>query len=170
MIQRTDTDARVGANIKALRKARGWSQWQLGRFARVAAESVSNFETGARPVPAEKLKELARALGTTVETLSGGRVSAEEVSRLRSKPQVRSHEETASLAEVDVAGAEIRVEEKRGAIKIVATILPGYDARVVNNACAELQIRVRRLGFVKDLERDANPRGNAVEDEEDEAA
>lgn len=175
MIQRTDTDARVGANIKALREAKGWSHWQCGRQAGMHGGTVAKYEAGDRPLTAQALARFAHAFGVTKDELCG---AAETVTEIALRQPVRharprwKHDDRAGLdspAAVDVLGAVLHVEETDGELRISATILRGYDSLVINNALAELGIRVRRLGYCKTLARDVNPRGDVV-DEEDEAA
>ncbi len=59
------------ANLRALRELRGLTQAELGARARIAAASVSHFETGQRTPSLESLVKLADALGVTVDTLLG---------------------------------------------------------------------------------------------------
>ncbi|MFF4306804.1 helix-turn-helix transcriptional regulator [Streptomyces sp. NPDC001601] len=75
----------IGANIRRLREARGWSQARLAReiceAARVTGEPVgrqeiSRWETGKR-TPREWLPFLAAALGVPVETLKEPQAPAE---------------------------------------------------------------------------------------------
>lgn len=62
-----------GANLKAARKARGWSQEQLAAEAGAGSKGyVSELESGKRPIPpGTTLEMFARALGVPVDQLMG---------------------------------------------------------------------------------------------------
>ena len=56
-------------NIKALRKAAGYTQQQLADLLKVARATVGMWEVGRNNPPAKYLLALADALGCTVEDL-----------------------------------------------------------------------------------------------------
>jgi len=62
---------KAGAQVAALRRARGWQQRELAVKASVCQGSVSLAETGSRGVSAGLLGGLAAALGTTLADLLG---------------------------------------------------------------------------------------------------
>ena len=60
---------KIGANIAALRKEKGFTQEQLAAMIGVSAPAVSKWETGNSYPDITLLCPLARALGTHVDTL-----------------------------------------------------------------------------------------------------
>lgn len=63
------TQPRIGANIAALRKAKGLTQEQLASRLGISAPAVSKWETDSSYPDITLLCPLARALGTNVDTL-----------------------------------------------------------------------------------------------------
>jgi putative molybdopterin biosynthesis protein len=61
----------AGARLRAARHARGLSQYQLARMARVSRQAVSAVEAGLSDPSLRVALTLARALGLTVEELFG---------------------------------------------------------------------------------------------------
>ena len=63
--------SRIGRQIKRLREARGWSQSELARQAKLSSPAhVSLLESGGRREPTvSTLKRLAKALGVPVAEL-----------------------------------------------------------------------------------------------------
>lgn len=57
-----------GGKIVELREARGWSQADLARAARVAQPTISSLETGGQQT-SRKLPQIAAALGVKVSAL-----------------------------------------------------------------------------------------------------
>lgn len=57
--------AKVGAEIRRLRKAAGWSQQTLADEADVRRATISELETGERVPKMETLESIARALGVS---------------------------------------------------------------------------------------------------------
>lgn len=55
-------------DVKALRKARGWTQAQLAERVGVAQGTVSYWDNGTQPTAANAVR-LAQALGCSVEDL-----------------------------------------------------------------------------------------------------
>ncbi len=63
---------KLGENIRAARKAKDWSQVELGeRIGHVDGAQVSRWETGAEGVGRENLENLARVLGKSTDWLLG---------------------------------------------------------------------------------------------------
>jgi DNA-binding XRE family transcriptional regulator len=60
------------SKVKALREARGWSQPELARRAKVSQSTVCRIERGA-DMGASTALRLACALGVRVEDVAGGR-------------------------------------------------------------------------------------------------
>jgi len=61
----------MGARIAELRKDSNITQVQLAETMEVSQQTVAAWEVGRRGVPVSVVPSLARALGTTVETLVG---------------------------------------------------------------------------------------------------
>jgi transcriptional regulator with XRE-family HTH domain len=63
----------VGANVRRLRRARGWSQETLARNAGVTLNSVSRLENGTHSAPSlQSLYAYAQALDVPVSRLLEG--------------------------------------------------------------------------------------------------
>lgn len=60
---------KIGANIAAARKAKGWTQEKLGSFIDVAASQVSIDEKAKARMSIHRLVEYAQALGTPIGEL-----------------------------------------------------------------------------------------------------
>jgi transcriptional regulator with XRE-family HTH domain len=74
--------ARVGKKIATLRRARGFSQDELGRRAGVTQAALSRIETGIYRQPRRgTLRRVARVLGCSIEYLSGPAPVVTEVDR-----------------------------------------------------------------------------------------
>lgn len=67
----TDVDRTVGVRIKALRKARGFSQTELGQAIGVTFQQIQKYEKGSNRLGASRLQEVARALEVPVSALYG---------------------------------------------------------------------------------------------------
>jgi transcriptional regulator with XRE-family HTH domain len=89
----------LGARIAARRKDSGLSQVQLAQTMGVSQQTVASWEVGRRGVPVASLPALARALGTSVETLIGEKTQpakrgpapklAQQVERLSQLPKAK---------------------------------------------------------------------------------
>lgn len=62
--------AEVGARIKALRDALGWTQEELGWLVGTSEQTVSNWESG-RHLPRRSLAKLAATFGRTPNEILG---------------------------------------------------------------------------------------------------
>jgi len=62
----------IGERIRARRSELGWTQTELVRKAGMSAAFLSNLENGKRSVSADKLYDLARALGVSLDYLMSG--------------------------------------------------------------------------------------------------
>ena len=62
-------DEKLGKRIAALRRKRGWTQEKLAQQLGVSAAAVSKWETGAAYPDIALLCPLARALGSSVDSL-----------------------------------------------------------------------------------------------------
>ncbi len=63
--------ALFAGNLRALRELRRYTQVELGSRARIAAASISHFETGQRGPSLDTLVKLANALEVSVDALLG---------------------------------------------------------------------------------------------------
>ncbi len=68
--------ARLGANIRQFRKARGFTQASLAEKLFVTPQNISKWENGQSTPDVENLCLLAQALGVSVERLLGGEHAA----------------------------------------------------------------------------------------------
>ena len=59
----TEYDRRIGAKIATLRKARGLSQTDLGAKIGVTFQQIQKYEKGANRIAANRLQDIATALG-----------------------------------------------------------------------------------------------------------
>ena len=79
-----DDFGRLGARIKQLRTARGWTQRELSRRAGIAADRLSRLERGV-PIRGEELAALSRAFGLGVDALMfdlpGGNDALDQLAR-----------------------------------------------------------------------------------------
>lgn len=62
----------IGARIREVREAKGWTQDDLAREARMSKSFLSEVETGKRNLSTESLLRVATALGASVEYLMTG--------------------------------------------------------------------------------------------------
>lgn len=67
-----------GENLKAIRKAKGYTQQELAMKLNVVRQTVSKWEKGLSVPDAEILVEIADVLDTDVSVLLGKEVSDEE--------------------------------------------------------------------------------------------
>ncbi len=65
----SDICVRVGRRIRALRRAKGWSQQLLADHAELERAHVSRLEQGRREAGLRALERIARALDVEVEDL-----------------------------------------------------------------------------------------------------
>lgn len=61
----------MGARLRALRKAKGWSQEALGRKLNKAKSVISGYEADLRPPPLDVLTSLAALYGVSLDYLAG---------------------------------------------------------------------------------------------------
>ncbi|MGH6846359.1 MAG: helix-turn-helix domain-containing protein [Methylocella sp.] len=62
----------LGARVKALRKAKHWSQKELAGRLEIRFQQLNKYESGLNTPPIDMLVKLADALGTTVDYLLTG--------------------------------------------------------------------------------------------------
>jgi transcriptional regulator with XRE-family HTH domain len=62
------TNKQIGIKIKRIRKALGMSQMELAEGVGVSFQQIQKYEKGINRISAERIQQIARALGTTVNT------------------------------------------------------------------------------------------------------
>lgn len=67
--KRNSLARRVGANIAAYRKLKGWTQAQLGEILGIGTDSLCRIERGTMAPRFQRLEDIAEALGCTVSDL-----------------------------------------------------------------------------------------------------
>ena len=67
--KRNSLARRVGANIAAYRKLKGWTQAQLGEILGIGTDSLCRIERGTMAPRFQRLEDIADALGCTVSDL-----------------------------------------------------------------------------------------------------
>lgn len=85
--------------LMELRKANGWSQEELGDKLNVSRQTISKWELGSTTPEMEKLIELSRIFGMSIDELVGNEVSDKETTSFSYKPPKR-HFEYVSKAHV----------------------------------------------------------------------
>lgn len=58
----------IGIEIKRIREARGISQMELGEEVGVSFQQIQKYEKGINKISAERIQQIAKALGTSVNT------------------------------------------------------------------------------------------------------
>ena len=77
----------VAENVKALRKARGWSQVRLAMEAHVSQQAISFIERERNEPSAEMIRALAKAFGVTAAEIIDGNTTKN--SRTFSQKEIR---------------------------------------------------------------------------------
>ncbi|MBQ2761867.1 MAG: helix-turn-helix transcriptional regulator [Mailhella sp.] len=67
--KRNSLARRVGANIAAYRKLKGWTQAQLGEILGIGTDSLCRIERGTMAPRFQRLEDIAKALGCSVSDL-----------------------------------------------------------------------------------------------------
>ena len=62
----------IGQRIRRLRKARGWTQYELAAEAEVTRYSLLRWEAGTKPQSFESFVRVADALGVSLDELYRG--------------------------------------------------------------------------------------------------
>ena len=62
------TNKQIGIKVKRIREARGMSQMELAEEVGVSFQQVQKYEKGINRISAERIQQIARALGTPVNT------------------------------------------------------------------------------------------------------
>ena len=96
----------TGAMIKELREKKQLTQAELAERLGISYQAVSSWERGATMPDISKLKELSRALGTTVDALLDGETEEAEPMVVE---DMECTSETAKTDEIDLADAVKRL-------------------------------------------------------------
>ena len=119
LLEPAPVSGRLGAGLRAARRARGLSQAELARLAGVSASAISQAERGQRGLSLETLIELSGRLGVSLdELLRGDRAPGYRVGRLR---EAGREGRGNPLALLDDPG--------RGLRAYVVTLAPGASGR-----------------------------------------
>jgi transcriptional regulator with XRE-family HTH domain len=59
----------VGANLRHLRKQKGFTQEQFGNLFNLTKSAIVNYETGIRKIPVDLLYRIASFHGVTIDSL-----------------------------------------------------------------------------------------------------
>ena len=62
------SNKQIGIKIKRIRGARGMSQMELAEEVGVSFQQIQKYEKGINRISAERIQQLAKALGTSVNT------------------------------------------------------------------------------------------------------
>jgi transcriptional regulator with XRE-family HTH domain len=68
---RSTPSARFGARVRAMRKARGWSQAKLAEVVGLSANHVGVIERGEKTPTLDTVQAFAKVYGTTLSTMFG---------------------------------------------------------------------------------------------------
>jgi transcriptional regulator with XRE-family HTH domain len=100
-------NGRVAASLRALRRARGFSQHDLAQLGGVTASAISQAERGERGLSLGTLAQLSLALGITIDDLLHG--DGPEVYRIGRRPDDLQHgsEHIATLLGDEASGLSI---------------------------------------------------------------
>jgi len=108
--------AAVGARIKDLRKARGWTMKDLAGRLGVRHTHLSKYESGLHAPPLEKLVQLGDLFGVTVDYLVTGRqpdgqpiTSMHLLERFRALEAAPADDQTTVVNVIDAVIAKNRV-------------------------------------------------------------
>ena len=87
--KRNSLARRVGANIAAYRKLKGWTQAQLGEILGIGTDSLCRIERGTMAPRFQRLEDIAEALDCTVSDLF--RTPEEILDHLNGREEVESN-------------------------------------------------------------------------------
>ncbi len=131
-----------GANVAALRKARGWSQAQLARNSAVSLSLLSKIEVGDRALTPAVATALGRAMGLTMaEVLGRAPVAYDDESRLAElRSAIRDYDLPGKrhLPEDQIAAALTAAGEYRHQVNVtrLMSMLPGLIRAATTHAYA----------------------------------
>ncbi|MBR5231758.1 MAG: helix-turn-helix transcriptional regulator [Clostridia bacterium] len=128
---------KIGASIASLRRKAGLTQAELAERLGISYQAVSSWERGATMPDISKLKELSRALGTTVDALLDGETEEAEPMVVE---DMECTSETAKTDEIDLADAVKRLIS--GVAQKVETFTDKLSGNVIVNGKP-----VKRVGW-----------------------
>ena len=98
---------RVAASLRAIRRARGLSQHDLGGMAGVTASAISQVERAERGLSLATVVRLSSALGVTIDDLLQGEDPGYRIGRRPADPR---HGTTHTITLLKDAGASLRID------------------------------------------------------------
>lgn len=94
-----DSDVDVGRRLIAFRETRGMNQVQFADELSIAKNTLNGYETGERPLPAEKAKRIRERFGVSLDWLLYGDIGQpgyEIAVKLGPKPSIKADAKTAA--------------------------------------------------------------------------
>lgn len=98
------TGMAYGERVRQLRMARGWSQAELGRRARLNSQTVHNIEHGRNKGGWQSRIKIAKAFGITVAALDGRTEPSHTAERILPDAQAASGSAAAQLSTEELIG------------------------------------------------------------------
>ena len=119
----------VGERIKNVRKSKKLSQEDMGNYLGIGKSSVSEWESGKRPIPMDTLEEIATYLEVSVPHLMGWDSKAEPCDL---------GENTVSPAAMELARSYDRLSEASQKLISAIVLFESADVAMRNHIIAEL--------------------------------
>ena len=91
----------LGHRITELRKQKGWSQTELANKIGLSYPQMSRYEVKGTQPPADTLKKLADALGTTVDFLINGATDEKAKANLKDSDLLNQFKAVEAMPEKD---------------------------------------------------------------------
>jgi transcriptional regulator with XRE-family HTH domain len=94
-----DSDVDVGRRLIAFRESRGMNQVQFALELNIAKNTLNGYETGERPLPAEKAKRIRERFGVSLDWLLYGDIGQpgyEIAVKLGPKPSIKADAKAAA--------------------------------------------------------------------------
>lgn len=94
-----DSDVDVGRRLIAFRESRGMNQVQLAKELSIAKNTLNGYETGERPLPADKAKRIRERFGISLDWLLYGDIGQpgyEIAVKLGPKPKINADAKAAA--------------------------------------------------------------------------
>jgi len=101
--------------IKTLRKAKGWTQTELGKRIGVIQKVIADYETGNTKPPIERLPVLADVLGVSVDELLRGDAIQTSVSG----PETQVTHGNSRVAKIQDEFEKLKPADQRAVLKMV---------------------------------------------------
>ena len=119
----------IGERIRSARKSAGMSQEELGRKLDIGKSSVSEWESGKRPIPMDVMERIAEILNTSVPHLMGWDLS---------QCDGRISETHLSPAALDIARRFDSLPEQTQKLISTIVLFESADISVKNSIIAQL--------------------------------